>query len=90
VPPVVVELAWNAATLDELAGHGLSLDDAQTTLALRPKFFPNNGNRERRGFRRRWMMIGPNGNGQLLTFIIEDPDDERIAHLVTGWHSNAV
>ena len=90
MPPFVIDLAWNAATLDELAGHGLTLDDARATLAIQPKFFQNKGNKERSrlGLRRRWMMIGPGDDGQLFTFIIEDPDEERIAHLVTGWRSN--
>ncbi len=91
MPPFVVDLHWNAATLDELAGHSLVLDDAYDTLTNKPKFFPNRANRlrRRRGLRPRWMMIGPNAHGQMLTFIIEDPDDQRVAHLVTGWRSNA-
>lgn len=90
MPPFVIELAWNAVSLDELAAHGLTLDDAHAVLQIRPKFFPNRGNRERlrRGLRRRWVMIGPSQTGQLLTFIIDDPDEQRVAHLVTGWPSN--
>lgn len=89
--PFVISLEWNSTSREELAEHGLTVADAEATLDTRPKFFPNKGNRERvrRGLRPRWMMIGPCDDGRLLTFIIEHPDDRRVAHLVTGWRSNS-
>lgn len=90
MPPFIISLQWNSASREELAGHGLTVADAEATLDIRPKFFPNKGNRERvrQGRRPRWMMIGPCDDGRLLTFIIEHPDEQRVAHLVTGWRSN--
>lgn len=39
MPPFVRSLSFNDATIDELAGHGLRVQDADDVLAGRPKFF---------------------------------------------------
>ena len=89
MPPFVIDLDYNDVSLEELAVHGLTLADAYDTLLGSPKFFPDKGNRprRRRGLLARWNMIGPGADGALLTFVIEHPDEERVAHLITGWRS---
>ena len=90
MPPFVLDLTFNAATREELARHGLNFGDALDVLDGSPKFFPDKGGRfrRRRGLRPRWIMIGPGEDGGLLTFIVEAPDEQRVAHLVTGWRSS--
>ena len=36
----------------------------------------------------RIQMVGPDRFGRLLTIILEHPDDDGIAHIVTGWVAN--
>ena len=90
MPPFVAGLEFNDVTLEELAVHGLTLEDAEDVLAGRPKFLLDKDNRarRRRGRRQRWMMIGPGLDGALLTFVLDEPDEDRMAHLVTGWRSS--
>ena len=33
-------------------------------------------------------MVGPDGSGRLLTFILEYPDPQGASHVVTGWHAD--
>lgn len=89
MPPFVAGLRFNDATIDELAGHGLRVQDADDVLAERPKFFLDRESKSRRrqGLQPRWKMIGPDAGGALLTVILEAPDKDRIAHIVTGWPS---
>ena len=35
----------------------------------------------------RIVMIGPDGGGRMLTFILELPNERGISHVVTGWIS---
>ena len=89
MPPYIRSLTFNDATIDELAGHGLRVQDADDVLAGRPKLFADKDarSRRRRGLEPRLMMIGPDAGGALLTIILDAPDADRIAHIVTGWPS---
>ena len=90
MPPFVRRLGFNDASIDELFEHGLHPDDAHAVLSRNPKLVPNKRRRQRRRANRpeRWKMIGPGRTDQLLTIIIEHPDDAGRAHVVTGWVSS--
>ena len=83
-------LIWNDVSEDELANHGLSIRLAQEVLWGRPRFKEQKERDELDEFGvrprpRRLRMIGPDGSGRLLTIILELPDADGDAHVVTGW-----
>ena len=90
MPPFIVELTYNQATIDELGGHGLRVADAIEAFESSPKFFPDGGKRRRvrQGMRPRWKMVGRSNRGELLTIVVEGPDEQRVGHIVTGWRSS--
>ena len=90
MPPFIIELTYNSITVDELAGHYLVVEDAIEVLEGSPKFFPNRGRQDRRrhALLERWLMVGPNARGELLSVVVEGPNAERKAHIVTGWRSS--
>lgn len=83
-------LVWNDVSEDKLAAHGLSIVRAQEVLWGRPRFKTQEEGREIDEFGvrprpKRLRMIGPDGSGRLLTIILELPDADGDAHVVTGW-----
>ena len=86
----VRSLVWNDVSEDELANHGLLVEHAQDVLWGRPRFKTQKRRDELDEFGvhprpKRLRMIGPDGSGRLLTIILEMPDAEGRAHIVTGW-----
>jgi uncharacterized DUF497 family protein len=78
----ITELRVSSGAEDELARHGLSLDDALDVLWESPKFFRNK-------VPGRDKMIGRSYSGQLLTIIIEAvPDVPDTYDVITGWKSS--
>ena len=90
MPPFFVDLTYNDATVDELGGHGLIVEDAIEVFEGSPKFFPDRGRRRRMRDQLppRWKMVGPNNRGEMLTIVVEGPDDLRVGHLISGWRSS--
>ena len=92
VPPQNV--TGNDATDEELWGHRLTFDDAYDVWLGPAKYFTQParpGIDEHDNPRRqpeRMLMIGPDLNGRLLTFVLELPDSRGISHVVTGWVSD--
>ena len=86
-------LDYNEATEDELAAHGLDLDDALDVYHGSAKYFPQDAKDRLDDNARlvrqseRILMIGPNAGGRLLTFVFELPDTDRLCHVVTGYPS---
>lgn len=92
MPGEIRSLGWNEASLEELARHGLEPGDAAAVLASGlAKRFRQPARRRRDPFRaatiqpERIKLIGPDRSGRLLTFILELPDGDGRAHIVTGW-----
>ena len=89
--PRVEVLKWNDDIPVKLGRHGLSTDDAEDVLDLRPALEwqrPLEEVREDGRLRmrpRRIVMTGPDYSGRFLTFILEMPDENRAAFIVTGW-----
>lgn len=89
--PQVKALKWNDDVLVKLGRHRLSTDDAEDVLGLRPAFEwqrPLEEVREDGTLRmrpRRVVMIGPDYSGRFLTLILEMPDENHAAFIVTGW-----
>jgi uncharacterized DUF497 family protein len=84
----------NETTDDELWAHGLSMEEADDVWDGPAKYF-NQAARDRpgetAGRRRqpaRMVMIGPDLSGRLLTFILEERDENLVSHVVTGWPSD--
>ena len=84
----------NDATDDELWAHGLLFEDANDVWDGPAKYF-NQVARDRldesdqlRRQPARVVMIGPDQTGRLLTFILEEPADDAVSHIVTGWPSD--
>lgn len=89
-------LNWNDATAEELARHGLEPDDAVDVFASGAAKRFRQPARRRRGplasrpiQPERIKLIGFNRSGRLLTFILELPDRDGRAHIVTGWIADA-
>ena len=88
-------LEHNEVTEDELAAHGLDLDDALDVYDGPAKYFPQDGEDRVDDVGRivrqpeRILMIGPDAGGRLLTFVLELPDSNRVCHVVTGYPSAA-
>ena len=89
-------LVWNEASIEELARHGLRPEDAEAALesGIAKRF--RQAARMRRHLRQstarqpeRIKMIGPDRSGRLLTIILELPDDNGLARIVTGWQASA-
>ena len=91
MPEEIRSLVWNEASIEELARHGLEPGDAAAVLAsgIAKRF--GQPARRRDPFRaamiqpERIKLIGPDRSGRLLTFILELPDGDGRAHIVTGW-----
>lgn len=86
----VRDLVWNDVSEDKLAAHGLSIARAQEVLWGRPRFKTQEEGQEVDEFGvrprpKRLRMIGRDGSGRLLTVILELPNAEGDAHVVTGW-----
>ena len=89
-------LNWNDATAEELARHGLKLADAVDVFESgAAKRFRQPARRRRDPLAsspiqpERIKLIGFNQSGRLLTFILELPDRDGRAHIVTGWIADA-
>ena len=85
-------LGWNDATAEELARHGLTPADAVDVLegGTAKRFRqPARRRRDPLGGRpiqpERIKLVGSDQSGRLLTFILELPDRDGRAHIVTGW-----
>ena len=95
MPPRRPDFSWNDTTIEELAGHGLVIDDALDVARGAYKLFHQKGNTTIRRDGRitsrpdRRLMIGPDRGNRLLTFILEYPDLDGRSHVVTGWQSDA-
>ena len=93
MPIRIGALDYNVATEDELAAHGLDLDDALDVYEGPAKYFPQDAKDRLDDDARlvqqpvRLLMIGPDASGRLLTFVLELPDADRICHVVTGYPS---
>ena len=89
--PRVEALKWSDDIPAKLGRHGLGTDDAEDVLDLRPvlewqralEVVRNDGTLQIRP--RRVVMTGPDYSGRFLTFILEMPDENRVAFIVTGW-----
>ena len=89
----VAYLVWNEEAEDKLARRGLRVEDAYNVLDGHPRFFRQKARTERSGETlrerpERLRMVGPDGSGRLLTFILEYPDPQGASHVVTGWHAD--
>ena len=97
MPPIQVPatLTWNSATVAELAAHDLTVADALDAFEGDAEFFAQPPAAEifpRGMFQvrpQRLRMVGPTATGQLLTIILELPDDRLASHIVTGWETDA-
>ena len=93
MPIRIRALDYNEATEDELAAHGLDLDDALDVYEGPAKYFPQDAKDRLDDDARlvqqpeRLLMVGPDASGRLLTFVLELPDADRICHVVTGYPS---
>ena len=84
-------LTSSDVTHDELWVHRLMFEAALDVWLGPAKYFPQparsgigaDGNPYRQ--RERLKMIGPDGTGRLLTFILELPGHHGRSHVVTGW-----
>lgn len=91
MPPRIDELDWSADIPPKLGRRGLTTDDAQDVLQIRPLLAWQKeewklGDDGRPRLRpRRVRMIGPDYSGRFLTFILEAPDDHRVSRIVSGW-----
>lgn len=88
----ILQLTWNEESVEELARHGLDTGQAEDVLLsgqakrfrqpARPRHSgPSHGTSQPE----RIKMIGPDNTGRLLTIILEMPDADDRAHIVTGW-----
>ena len=66
---------------DELAGHGITVDEALEVRWDDPAFF-----RDKRPGRD--LMIGRTEGGQLLTIVVEEQRAQSTWDIVTGWKSD--
>ena len=84
----------NDVTGEELWAHGLSLDDADDVWEGPAKYFSQaardtvDDSDQLRRQPARVVMTGPDITGRLLTFILEEPGEDSISHVVTGWPSD--
>ena len=84
-------LDWDEISADELAAHGLTIEDALDVARYAPELM----RQKRKPVIRsdgslyeqpaRLKLIGPDAGGRLLTFIIEYPDVNQSSRIVTGW-----
>ena len=96
MPPIQIPatLAWNGATVAELAAHELTVDDVIEVFEGDAEFFvqapaPEISTRGVFQVRpQRLRMVGPIATGRLLTIILEMPDDRLASHIVTGWEAD--
>ena len=83
----------NEVSDEHLWSHGLEMTDAEEVWAGPAKYFPQPAQSKVDEYGRehqqpeRMMMVGPDRNRRLLTFILELPDRNRTCHVVTGWPS---
>lgn len=81
-------------TTEHLARHGVTVGQAFDVVRGTPAFVDQQGRYEERPdgllrWRRpRQKLIGPDRTGQLLTFVIEYPDEDGLSKIVTGWHAD--
>ena len=96
MPNRIRSLTWNDVSVEELARHGLTTDNAENVLSdgLAKQF--RQPARPRRHSAQHWRMqperiqlIGPDRSNRILTIILELPDDAGNAHIVTGWIASA-
>ena len=93
--PRIYELSSNEVTEEKLAWHGLSVDDAFEVFEDNPRYFHQKGQsvvlRQGRIQSRpdRIRMIGFSRSGALCRIILEYPDDEQVAEIVTGFSATA-
>ena len=91
MPPFPTNLDWNEAVQDKLWAHGLRPEQAREVLYGAPKLFRQKSAWEVRddGSLRerppRILLVGPDRTNQLLSFILEYPDEDGYSHIVTGW-----
>ncbi len=89
-------LSWNEVSIEELARHGPSTDEAEEVLSEgQAKRFKQPARPRRDSVRmgqmqpERIKLIGPDRSGRILTLILELPDGDGYAHIVTGWSASA-
>jgi hypothetical protein len=78
----IAQLLLTDTSEDKLWAHGVELRAVFQLLDGDYKTFPDPRHPGRR------FMIGPDGNGRLLTLVIEPADNEGSCLLITGWPSN--
>jgi uncharacterized DUF497 family protein len=78
--PAIFELRPGEEAEDHLWSHGLYLEDVYSVLdENRYKVFPDANSSERA------KIIGPDRGGRLLTVVVQRPDQDGIAFIITGW-----
>ena len=91
----ILRLMASATVHDKLSRHGVSVRHANEVLFGSPKLFRQepqvihtaDGTSKRTP--RRWLMIGPDGSGRMLTFVLELPV-QRVSAIVTGMPAREV
>jgi uncharacterized DUF497 family protein len=83
----IYELRVTVTAVEKLAGHGVSVEEAEQLIDNRYVILRNTGRRrrDRRKLNARRLVIGHTDGGRALTLVIERTDDPATWLIVTGW-----
>lgn len=83
----IYELHVSIASIDKLAAHGISVDEAQELIDNRYAIRRNTGRRRRsrRKLDTRRIVTGHTNGGRALTLVVERTKDPTTWLIVTGW-----
>lgn len=91
MPRRPTRLIWGRETIEHLIAHGATVRDAVAVFENEPLFFNQDRRLEASAqgiFRvrpQRLRMLGPDDDGVIFTFILEQPDSRGRSRIVTGW-----
>ena len=83
MPPRVYDLEFDDDNIEELARHGVSLEEAFQVLDDRPRFFQN-----KRPHAAAVIMIGSTHGGRLLTMPLAETPIAGLWRPASGWDSS--
>jgi uncharacterized DUF497 family protein len=86
-PEAIHELLITVASIEKLAAHGISVEEAEQLVENRHAILCNTGRRRRsrRELDARRLLIGHTHGGRTLTLVVERTRDPTTWLILTGW-----